>query len=67
MADSPAAELPDQPVDYLLHTTEAGRAALDEFEPAKRFSELLAAEPDGYGDAYGACSPSARRGPPRPP
>ena len=39
--------------DYLLHTTEAGRAALDEFEPAKRFSELLAAEPDGYGDAYG--------------
>ena len=27
--------------------------ALDEFEPAKRFSELLAAEPDGYGDAYG--------------
>lgn len=53
VADSPAAELPDQPVDYLLHTTEAGRAALDEFEPAKRFSELLAAEPDGYGDAYG--------------
>ena len=53
VADSPSAELPDQPVDYLLHTTEAGRAALDEFEPAKRFSELLAAEPDGYGDAYG--------------
>ena len=53
VADSPVAELPDQPVDYLLHTTEAGRAALDEFEPAKRFSELLAAEPDGYGDAYG--------------
>ena len=53
MADSPSAELPDQPVDYLLHTTEAGRAALDEFEPTKRFSELLAVEPDGYGDAYG--------------
>ncbi|MFR1167290.1 MAG: hypothetical protein ACLSDQ_06645 [Adlercreutzia equolifaciens] len=53
VADSPSAELPDQPVDYLLHTTEAGRAALDEFEPTKRFSELLAAEPDGYGDAYG--------------
>lgn len=53
VADSPSAELPDQPVDYLLHTTEAGRAALDEFEPTKRFSELLAVEPDGYGDAYG--------------
>ena len=53
VADSPFAELPDQPVDYLLHTTEAGRAALDEFEPTKRFSELLAVEPDGYGDAYG--------------
>ena len=52
-ADAADADLPDQPVDYLLHTTEAGRAALDEFEPAKRFSELLAAEPDGYGDAYG--------------
>ena len=39
VADSPSAELPDQPVDYLLHTT--------------RFSELLAVEPDGYGDAYG--------------
>lgn len=67
VADSPAAELPDQPVDYLLHTTEAGRAALDEFEPAKRFSELLAAEPTATAMPTGACSPSARRGPPRPP
>ena len=50
--DDPCSDLPDQPVDYLLRTTEIGRAALDEFEPAKRFSELLAAEPDGYGDAY---------------
>ena len=51
--DDPCSDLPDQPVDYLLRTTEIGRAVLDELEPAKRFSELLAAEPDGYGDAYG--------------
>ena len=50
--DDPCSDLPDQPVDYLLRTTEIGRAVLDELEPAKRFSELLAAEPDGYGDAY---------------
>lgn len=50
--DDSGFDLPDQPVDYLLRTTEIGRAALDKFEPAKRFSELLAAEPDGYGDAY---------------
>ena len=51
--DDPCSDRPDQPVDYLLRTTEIGRAVLDELEPAKRFSELLAAEPDGYGDAYG--------------
>lgn len=67
VADSPSAELPDQPVDYLLHTTEAGRAALDEFEPTKRFSELLAVEPTVTAMPTGACSPSARPGPPRPP
>ena len=50
--DDPCSDLPDQPVDYLLRATEIGRAVLDELEPAKRFSELLAAEPDGYGDAY---------------
>lgn len=46
------ADLPDQPTDYLLCITDLGRAALDEFEPTKRFGELLAVEPDGYGDAY---------------
>ena len=50
--DDPCSDLPDQPVDYMLRTTEIGRAVLDELEPAKRFSERLAAEPDGYGDAY---------------
>ena len=52
VVDAPCSDLPAQPVDYLLRTTEIGRAVLDELEPAKRFSELLAAEPDGYGDAY---------------
>lgn len=51
--DDPCSDLPDQPVDYLLRTTEIGRAVLDELEPAKRFSELLAGEPAGYADAYG--------------
>lgn len=45
--------LPDQPVDYLLATTELGRRALEEFEPTKRFAELLAAEPKAYGPVYG--------------
>ena len=47
------ASLPDQPVDYLLHITDLGRMALAEFEPTKRFEELLAGEPAGYADAYG--------------
>ena len=32
--------------------TDLGREALDEFEPAKRFGELLAGEPEGYRSAY---------------
>lgn len=51
-AHADLADLPDQPTDYLLCITDLGRAALDEFEPTKRFGELLAVEPDGYGDAY---------------
>lgn len=47
-----AADLPDQPVDYLLLTTAVGAEALAEFEPTKRFSELLATEPANYADAY---------------
>lgn len=63
---SDSADLPDQPVDYRLRTTDAGRAALDEFEPTKRFGELLSAEPAGYGDAYGLvltlCEEGASKG-----
>lgn len=51
-AEAEAPDLPDQPTDYLLCITDLGRAALDEFEPTKRFGELLAVEPDGYVDAY---------------
>lgn len=58
--------LPDQPVDYRLRTTEAGRAALAAFEPAKRFEALMAAEPEGYGDAYArvldVCADGASKG-----
>lgn len=51
-AHAEAGDLPDQPTDYLLAITDLGRAALDEFEPAKRFGELLAGEPEGYRSAY---------------
>lgn len=64
--DDPCSDLPDQPVDYLLRTTEIGRAALDEFEPAKRFSELLAAEPTATAMPTTACWPYARRELPKP-
>lgn len=51
-AHAEAGNLPDQPTDYLLAITDLGREALDEFEPAKRFGELLAGEPEGYRSAY---------------
>ncbi len=51
-AHAEAGDLPDQPTDYLLAITDLGREALDEFEPAKRFGELLAGEPEGYRSAY---------------
>lgn len=44
--------LPDKPVDYTLCITDWGRRALAEFEPTKRFTELMADEPEGYADAY---------------
>ncbi len=47
-----SADLPDQPVDYLLRTTDLGRSALEEFEPTKRFAELIAGEPVEYRSAY---------------
>ena len=55
----------DQPVDYLLHTTDLGLRALDEFDPLRRFALLMAAEPENYGSAYGlvldACMNGASR------
>ncbi len=47
---APAA--PDQPVDFLLRTTPAGRAVLDEYDVAARLGRLVAGEPEGYLDAY---------------
>lgn len=42
----------DQPVGYLLETTDAGRSALRRFEPVERFAEMVVEEPDGYAEAY---------------
>ena len=54
--DASPAELPaapaDKPVDYLLAITEAGRAVLGEYDAAARLERLVAAEPEGYLDAY---------------
>ncbi len=50
-ADAPA-EPEDQPVDYVLYTTDAGRAVLAEFDPGARFGELLAGEPEAYLELY---------------
>ncbi len=45
-------ELEDQPIDYLLALTCAGKAALEMYDPARRFARLVAAEPESYLDAY---------------
>ncbi|MEC4295880.1 hypothetical protein [Adlercreutzia shanghongiae] len=55
-------ELPDQPVDYLLRTTDLGHRALEEFEPTKRFAELIAGEPALYRSAYDAVLALCERG-----
>lgn len=47
-------EHPDRPVDRVLYLSEAGRAVLADFDPARRFAELLASEPEGYLDVYAA-------------
>ncbi|MCD8199626.1 MAG: hypothetical protein LUD25_01500 [Coriobacteriaceae bacterium] len=47
-----AVEEEDLPVDYLVYTTEAGRMAMDAYDPNLRFAEIRAAEPDGYADVY---------------
>lgn len=52
--DAPVAdpEPSDQPVDYVLYITEAGREALAEFDPQARFGKLLAEEPEAYLELY---------------
>ena len=51
-ACEPGDDKQDQPVDYTVRTTEAGRAALAQFEPTKRFGRMLQDEPVGYAQAY---------------
>lgn len=49
---APASAPADQPVDFLLATTPAGRAVLAEYDVAARLERLVASEPGGYLDAY---------------
>lgn len=44
--------LVDQPVDYLLVITEAGREVLADFDPVKRYGRMLAGEPSSYRAIY---------------
>lgn len=44
--------LEDQPVDYLVRTTDLGLRVLKEFDPLRRFSLLMAGEPENYRSAY---------------
>lgn len=50
--DTPAEQPADQPVDYVLYTTDAGREALAQFDPKSRFDELLGGEPETYLELY---------------
>ena len=45
-------ELRDQPTDYLVRTSQAGLEVLDRFDVTRRYTMLLAMEPEGYEDAY---------------
>ena len=51
-APQPADQAEDQPVDYVLYTTDAGREALAQFDPKSRFDELLGGEPETYLELY---------------
>lgn len=50
--DGTAPKPEDQPVDYLLRTSEAGRAVLEEFSPVRRFLAVIADETQERVDAY---------------
>lgn len=45
-------EQQDMPVGYTVQTTAAGRVALAQFEPTRRFDEVLRSEPACYAQAY---------------
>ena len=51
---APDAQPEDMPVGYTVETTAAGRAALERFEPTRRFAETLRDEPAGYAHVYAA-------------
>lgn len=53
-AYAPGEEKQDRPIDYTVQTTAAGRAALAQFEPTKRFADMLRDEPATYAQAYAA-------------
>lgn len=61
-ACAPDAQPEDMPVDFLVETTAAGRVALARFDPAKRFSEVLRAEPACYAQAYALVLDRCRAG-----
>ncbi len=44
----------DMPIDYTVQTTEAGREALRQFDPSKRFRQTLNEDPEVYGQVYAA-------------
>lgn len=51
-AYAPGEEKQDRPIDYTVQTTAAGRAALERFEPTKRFGDVLRDEPAAYAQTY---------------
>ena len=53
-AYAPDEEKQDRPIDYTVQTTAAGRAALEQFEPTRRFAETLRDEPAAYAQMYAA-------------
>lgn len=53
-AYAPGEEKQDRPIDYTVQTTAAGRAALERFEPTKRFGDVLRDEPAAYAQTYAA-------------
>lgn len=53
-AYAPGEEKQDRPIDYTVQTTAAGRAALERFEPTKRFGDVLRDEPAAYAQTCAA-------------